>query len=287
MMKLLYGDQPAARSILGTPESVSSFTQKDFRKYHSTFYHPNNSLIVVVGPQKHGSLLTQIKKQFAHAPSVPVPKKKKVNDSQSVPAFSYRERKVDQMHIVAGFRSVPFGHKDAMTAEVLASVLGKGMSSRLFSKVREELGGAYYVRASQDGFSDHGIFSVSAGIDTNRAPHILSEIGHVLAEMKKSEVSSSELAKAKEIIKSGILMGFESTDAIASYYANFAILGQPLKSPKQLIREIDKVTSADVLRLAKKLFVPHKGVLAIVGPKKDDSLKGTFFDCLRSGGMVG
>lgn len=287
MMKLLYADQPAARSILGTPESVSSFTQKDFRKYHTTFYQPNNSLIVIAGPEKHGALITKIKKQFAHIPSVPVPKKKKVNDVQKVSGFSYRERKVDQMHLVAGFRSVRFADKDAMTAEALASVLGRGMSSRLFSKVREELGGAYYVKASHDGLSDHGIFSISAGIDTARAPLILSEIARVLEGVKKEKVPSLELAKAKEILKSAILMGLESTDAIASYYATFAILGQPLKSPKELIKEIDKVTSADVQRLAKKLFVKERGVLAIVGPKKDDSLKDTFFDCLRSGGMVG
>jgi len=280
MMKLLYGDQRAARSVLGVPETVTSFTHTDFETYHKTYYHPNNSLIVVVCPEKQNTVISLIKKHFGALASVSVPKKKKVIDTQKEPLFSYRERKVDQMHIALAFRGLPLAHKDLMAVEVLACVLGKGMSSRLFSKVREELGGAYYVRASHDELTDHGIFCISAGIDTTRAPLILSEIARVLNGMKKEEVSKSELAKAKEILKSGILMGLESTDAIASYYGEFAILGQVPKTPKMLIKEIDAVTTNDILRIAKKLFVPTKGVLAIVGPKKDDSLKQAFFDCL-------
>jgi predicted Zn-dependent peptidase len=279
-MELLYGDQPAGRSILGVPHTVTSFTHTDFKTYHKKYYQPNNSLVVVVGNDTHAAVVKKIKTIFEKLPNTPVPKKQKVRDTQSEPLFHYRERTVDQMHVVLSFRGFPIGHPDAPAAEVLASVLGKGMSSRLFSKVREELGGAYYIRAEHDTLTDHGIFSVLSGIDTLRAPLILSEIATLLKEVKQIPVSKHELKKAKEILISGIQMGLETTDAIAGYYGGLAILGQPLKTPEALIRDIQKVTAEDLMRVAKKLFVPKKGSLAIVGPKKDEGLKKAFFDCL-------
>lgn len=280
LMVLLYGDQPAARSILGVPETVSSFSHKDVRTYHTRYYTPNNSLMVVAGPATHNAVVSLAKKHFAKLPPQIVPKKKKIRNTQKEPLFSYKERRVDQMHIAIGFRGFSIGDKDVPVAEVLAAVLGKGMSSRLFSKVREELGGAYYIRASHDELSDHGIFSISAGIDSSRAPIILSEIASVLCDSKKNLINDKELSKAKEILKSGILMGLESTDAIASYYGGFVIMGQEAKTPEMLIKEIESVTASDVLRVAKKLFTPKNGALAIVGPKKDDTLQSRFFDCL-------
>lgn len=279
-MELLYGDQPVGRSILGVPETVTSFTQKSFISYHKKYYHPNNSIVVVVGPDTHNLVLKKVRSIFGKLPSITIPKRQKVQDNQKEALFHYRERKVDQMHIVAAFRSVPLGHPDAIATEVLVSLLGKGMSSRLFSKVREELGGAYYIRAEQDSLVDHGIVSISSGIDSTRAPLILSEIAHVLSEIKTGSLLQEELQKAKEILIAGIQMGLETTDAIAGYYGSLAILGQPLKTPDVIIREIKNVTAKDVVRIAKKLFVPKNGSLAVIGPKRDESLRYAFFDCL-------
>ena len=161
------------------------------------------------------------------------------------------------------------GHKDHYAIEVLKAVLGVGMSSRLFKKLREEMGVCYYVRAETENHSDHGKFSIATGVDNVRVEKVLDAIVSELKLLKKDLVPPIELEKGKECLLGPLLMWLESSDETAQYFGSQEILHQKLMNPREYIDKIKKVTSVQVLDAARRLFKKNKANLAVIGPFKD------------------
>ncbi len=266
LFALMFGDQPVGWSVAGTKEHVNSFSRKDFIKYQKDHYTGSNTVIAVAGAFDPKTIEQHIKKAFA-AISKEMPKaKKKVNDKQNEPKSVLFHKPTDQAHMALAFRSIPFNHADAPALSLLSTILGGGMSSRLFLLLREELGAAYYVRAEQDAFTDHGIFTITAGIDKNRFAEITQAIITTLKEIKQTPVPVDELNKVKEFTLGMMRLGLESSDSIAGFYGTQLLLKGIYKTPEQLTKEYMKVTAADIQRVAKKLFVVKSANLSVVGP---------------------
>ncbi|HTH93388.1 MAG TPA: pitrilysin family protein [Candidatus Paceibacterota bacterium] len=266
MFSLMYGDQSAGWSIAGTKESVRSFSRKDFVKYQKEHYTAENTLVVIAGAVDPEKALGIVKKSFSAISKETPRAKKKVIDKQSAPQANVFTKKTDQAHISLGFRSVPLKHEDGAAVSLLSTILGGGMSSRLFVELREELGAAYYARAEQDAFTDHGIFSITAGIDKNRFKEIMKRIVVLLNDLKTNPVSIEELNKVKEYSLGMLRLGLESSDNIAGFYGMQLLLKGDYKTPEQLTKEYMKVTAEDIQRVAKKLFVAKNANLSVVGP---------------------
>jgi predicted Zn-dependent peptidase len=175
---------------------------------------------------------------------------------------------IDQAHIAIGFHGVPFGHKDARALSLLATILGRGLSSRLAQKLREELGAAYYVGAGNDMHSDYGVFEITAGVDRTRINEILKEISRILIDLKTTIISDDELHKAREYTLGMQRMGLESSDDLAGFYGVQLMMGGELKTPGELEKLYRAVTPRDIRRVARMLFVRERASLAIVGPYK-------------------
>lgn len=260
----LYGDQPAGYSILGPKENIKSFTREDFLKYHDTHYRAGKTTIVVAGNIDHVQVVDQVKKQFAKIANGGTVSKKKIV-KKSGERILIHNKKHDQAHIVAGVRSIPLGHPDHAALEVAMGVLGTGMSSRLFIRLREEMGAGYYVSAGNASSDDAGEITISTGTEPKRVHEIITAIFDELEKMRKGKVSEDELAKVKESMVGRVFMSMEATDEVASYIAQQATLRRPLQLPRDLEREIRRVSTADVLRVAKKYLKPEKFHLAIIG----------------------
>ncbi len=271
-MKALYGDQPAGWSIAGTKETVRSFTRENFLAYHAEHYVAKATTIIVAGGFNQAKVIGLLKKALAGVNKTKKSTKLAVVEEQKAPAIIVEHRPTDQSHIVLGVRGYPVGHKNQVAAEVLTSILGGGMSSRLFQRLREEMGIGYYVRASYDALTDHGILSVSLGCDTKR---VGEGIEAILAEFKKLKtelVGKEELVKIKQYIAGGLLLELESSDHIAEFFGHQEILRQGLKKPAELIAKINKITAADIQRVANELFLDSKLNLAGVGPLPEDAV---------------
>lgn len=271
---LLYGDQPAGWKVIGTKENITRVSRKDFVDYRRKFYNASNTVVCVVGNfGKIGErrVIGDIGKIFLRMKSGGENKKIKTVEIQTKPEIKIKHKKTDQAHLVLGFRSYDMFHKDRFALALLANILGGTMSSRLFLSVRERLGLAYYVSASDDEYSDCGYFSVRAGVDTDKkkiektVKVILGEIGKIRAR----GVSEKELKKAKDNLRGKMALTLESSDEVASYLAGQELSRREIKTPEQILAKIDKVGKNDILRVARNIFVDEKLNLALIGPVED------------------
>ncbi len=268
LAQLMYGNQPAGRPIIGYKEVVKKITREDMQKYWQKNYVPAATTVVVTGKFNSAEIKKLIKKHFGSLPKKAVNKKLKVVEKQSSPAVTLKYKDSDQAHLAFGFRSKYLKHKDAYNLYVLAAVLGNGMSSRLFKKIRDELGAAYYVWADSDLSTDHGIFTLAVGADTKRAPLIAEVILEECKKLKEEMVPEWELRKVKDYLTGTLTLSLESNSSLAQYLAGELTLKGEWETPAELAKKIKAVTAKDLQRLAREIFQNHKLNLAIIGPFK-------------------
>lgn len=266
LVQLMYGDQPAGRPVIGTRENVRAFSRSALLKYERAHYHASNTVVVVSGAVDATEVRALVKNAFSQIKTAKPKSKKKVVVEKKKLKSIVVHKKSDQAHLCVGFHSVPLGHRDAPTATLLATVLGRGMSSRLFQTLREELGLAYYVGASQDPFTDYGLFSISAGVDKSKVALVCSAIAQILHDLATTTISASELAKAREFTLGTARLGLESSDEIAGFYGIQLLLRGSYKTLAELSREYHTVTADDIRRLARRIFIPANTSVAVVGP---------------------
>ena len=154
---------------------------------------------------------------------------------------------------------------------VLATILGKGMSSRLWQKLREEMGVGYYVHATSDTYTDHGLFTISAGVDIKRIEEVNSTLISECKKIISDPISDEELKKVKDYMCGSFMLGLETSDSRAEYVAGNSIVRGKIESPQEEIEKIQKVTVQEIKDIARKIFVDEGLNLAIIGPYKDKS----------------
>lgn len=266
--KSLYGDQPLGWTVLGPKENIRTFTQKDFLDYRNAHYVASKTTIVVVGNIDEKSVVAQVTEAFKSIPARPRIRKKPVSKTEG-DSVIVKTKKTDQTHIVLGTRSVAVDHADADAMHILTGLLGQGMSSRLFLKLREEMGAGYYVKAGEFESDDIGDVTIATGTEPRRAGEIITAILGELETIRTQVPPEPELAKVKEYLAGMLYMSNESTDAIAYHLGTQAVLHQPLRMPRDIERDLRKVTAKDVVRAAKKYLKPERLHLAIIGPHEN------------------
>jgi len=269
--KVLYGDQPAGWSIAGTKENIYKMVRDNFVNYKNSHYVSSNTVIVVSGNVTSDEVYKEVNKYFKDIKSTDKVKKIKTKDSQAAPNVLVKYKETDQTHFVLGVRTFSLFDKRNVTLSLLSGVLGAGMSSRLFIKLREEMGVAYYVRAYNDPSLDHGSFQISAGVNNTRTEEVIKEILKECNLLIDKKVSENELEKVKSFIIGNMKMSLEATDDIANFYGGQELMKNEIKSLEEKIKEIKKVTSADIQKMAKIIFKNKNLNLAIIGPFKNDA----------------
>ncbi|MDQ5971136.1 MAG: hypothetical protein QG566_82 [Patescibacteria group bacterium] len=267
--ELLYGDQPAGRNIAGTRENVRGMKRDDFVKYKKEHYVASATTIVVAGNIDTKQVLNEAKKHFKEVHTGAKGKKKKTISTQKSPAVLLKYKDSDQTHFVLGVRSFDMFDKKNSTLSLLGGILGMGMSSRLFIKLREDMGVAYYVRAGNDTSLDHGAFQISAGVTNARAEEVIKEILKECKKLTEELVSEKELAKVKSFIIGNSKLSLEATDDIANFYGGQEILKKEMKTIEEKAKELNKVTAVDIRNMARKIFIKKNLNLTIIGPFKD------------------
>lgn len=265
--KLLYGDQPAGRSIAGTKENIKKMTRNDIVNYKKKNYVAEKTLVVVAGKIDKKEVFKEIEKSFKNIPVSKGLKAVKTKESQKETQIKTKNKKTDQTHLSFGFRTFSYrDKKNRSKALLLASILGGSMSSRLFLKLREEMGVAYYVSAGSSTQKDCGYLNIRAGVNNGRLKEVVLEILKECERIANDGISPRELNKAKTIRISRLKMGLESSEDIAYFYGtNELLLNESTSLPLQ-IKEIKSVTEEDIKKLAQKIFRNDNLNLAIVGP---------------------
>ena len=269
IMRLLYGNQPAGWNVTGEKKNILNMRRDDFVRYKANHYLPEATVIIITGQITPKAALQGVSKIFKSVKRGRKIKKVKTKNIQMKPRALIKFKQTDQTHFILGVRTYDLFNKRNPTLSVLGGILGGGMSSRLFQKLREEMGVGYYVRAYEDAYTDHGFFQISAGVDNGRIEEVIVAILEECQKLKNYEVAEEELNKVKECLIGNMKLSLESTDDIANFYGGQELLKGEIKSAEEKAKEIRAVTARGIKALANDIFKNNKLNLALIGPFKE------------------
>jgi len=254
--------QALGAPILGQPDIIGSMQRETLMNYVDRYYTPDNIVISAAGHVDHDRFVQQVEEAFAALKPAGGQTAYKQADYRG---GEFREDKtLEQSHLILGFQGVPRLHKDYYTAQVLSTLLGGGMSSRLFQEVREKRGLVYSIFSFHQGFRDDGQFGVYAGTGPADLPELVPVVCQELMAVTQS-VSEEELARAKAQMKSALLMGRESMMTRADQAAKYLIFHDDVLDIDRLLARIDAVDRDAVSRVAQGIFTSTPTIAAL-GP---------------------
>ncbi|WP_447969156.1 M16 family metallopeptidase [Nitrospira sp. M1] len=267
--KDVLGTHPLGRPILGEPETMSSLKRRDLLRYLQDQYHPEKTVVSIAGNFKVEELLPQLNQYFggwsrdrASKPSevqIPWP------DNDSSKARVYR-KKLEQVHLCMGFKGLPVGHPDRYTANVLNTILGGGVSSRLFQQLREKRGLAYTIYSHLSGFSDGGLLTVYAATRSEEVETVVRVVCKEIQKLCRRGVTEDELQRTKTQLKGNLMLGLEGTYGRMNKLAKNELYQGRYVSLQEMIKEIDRISIGDINQLNKQLLDLNGLVVTALGP---------------------
>ncbi|MBI2574064.1 MAG: insulinase family protein [Candidatus Wildermuthbacteria bacterium] len=267
--KVLYGDQPAGWDIAGTKETVSRLTRVALASYMKSQYVASNTVVALSGNIDVEKAKRKTSALFRSIPVSSFRVKQQVAENQKNPQTLVEFRKTDQTHFVLGTRAFGLLDSRRYAQAVLATALGGMMSSRLFVKIREQLGLAYYVSTTSETTPETGYVATSAGVRNGEAAMAVKEIIKEYQALKTRLIPLSELQKAKDNLLGKLAIGLEASDTRASFHAMQELLERKISTLDAVYDRIKKVRSSDLRRLAQEIFRPDRLNLALLGPFED------------------
>jgi predicted Zn-dependent peptidase len=266
---LLFGDQPLGWDVIGSKETVRAATRETFLDYLGHWYRPKR-IVVGLGGRLDGDITAEVEELFGDLPAGETGEAEPVEipatDGHSV---SIHEKTSDQAHIVLGTLSRPLAHPDRYVLQLLAAVLGGGMSSRLFTEVRERRGLAYYVFCQNNPYLDTGTLYAQAGVDLNRVEQAVETIVQELRRVVDEPVGAEELSKVKEYAKGRLVLQLESPQGLIGFGLRREVMEGQAIDPAEVIAGLEAVSAEDIQRVAGEVIGERKFHLALIGPFDD------------------
>ncbi len=268
----VYAGTTLGWNIAGTPKTMKDMKQEDILSYYKEYYQPSTMVIAVAGNfQKDASSL--IEKYFGSAkdakipptPFVPFANKNRLGDA---PYVRIQNKKTEQIQVALGFPSFGIDDQRNVALGLLSVILGGNMSSRLFVEVRERRGLAYFVRAANSVYDDVGVYSIRAGLDKKRLPLAMKTIVSELKKVTRTGVTAEELKNAKTFLHGQLSIRMEDSFDRAEWFAKQAMFKEIRLTPQEYLVLVDMLTSDDLKRVAKEIFVMSRMSVAVVGPYK-------------------
>jgi len=263
--KLLYGNQSAGRPIIGKKETIKNFSREMILQYKKQQYVAQNLVLGVSGNFDEKEILEKIAKYFQKVKPGKKRERPKLIENQKKPEILLEKRKVDQCHLILGTRGVNLFDERKYIQEVLATLLGGMMSSKLFQKIREGMGIAYYIFSESHSDLDSGYLAVFAGLKIEEVKKGIEEILKELRKIKNN-ISPKELKKAKENIKGKLDIVLENPENRLNFYLLQELLENRILTKKEFFEKIEKVTLNQVKRFAEKFFRLGNLNLALIHP---------------------
>jgi predicted Zn-dependent peptidase len=266
---LLWGDQPLGREIIGRKETVQDATRETFMGYLDRWYKPSR-MVLGVGGRIGDGLLERAQELLGDLEDA--------ETGEPEPATPHANGRVivstkqsEQAHISLGVHSIPLDHPDRYAIQLLATALGGGMSSRLFSEVRERRGLAYYVYGLNHSYTDAGTLYTQSGVDIARIDDAVTTVATELRKIAAEPLQAEELEKARNFAKGRFVLQLESPQGLMMFGLRKEVLERRLPDPDEVLRGLDAVTSDDVARVASELITRDRLRLAVIGPFDDAS----------------
>ena len=264
LARAVWGNHPLGRSILGTQETVTSFNSDTIRGCFNRAYQPERIVIAAAGNLQHGPFVDKISRAFE------VVRKGNSFPERAKPTMDWvasaHPKNLEQVHICLGTEGVHATDPRRHACALMNVIMGGNMSSRLFQEIRERRGLAYAVYSFVSSYSDTGLIGVYVGVDKTNTQEVLQLIVKEMSRLREQPVESSELRNAKEHLKGGVYLAAESTDNQMTRLAHNEIIFGRHVPLKELVDEVEKVTTEDILQLAQDTFQDKAVSLSLLGP---------------------
>jgi predicted Zn-dependent peptidase len=267
--EILWPGHPLGRDIAGSKESVAAATRDMMLDYLARQYQPGNTVLAVAGDIQHREVVNMVGQattSWANRQPQPAPLAYQEKLARRV---LVENRDTEQSHLCLALPGLSITHPDRFKLDLLNVILGEGMSSRLFTEIRDKLGLAYSIQSYAEHFLDTGSITISAGVDTGNLP---VAIGAILGELSRLRETTpeSELTKAKELSKGRLLLRLEDSRSVAGWMGGQEILTGSILSVDEVISIVDAITAEELQRLAEELLIGEQLRLAVVGPVPPD-----------------
>ena len=269
--ELLWPDQPLGREVIGYKETVSSTTKKQLLDYVARRYMPNNTVLSIAGNIQHEEAIAQIKPVFDKWAAGELFTGYTTNASQTETRLRIEPKDIEQAHLCLAVHGLSRFHPQRFVVDLLNTVLGGGMSSRLFMEIRERRGLAYDIHSYTEHFLSSGSFAIYAGVDPRKIETAVAAILEELSNIKQG-ITATELTRAKELSKGRLYLRFEDSHHVALWYGGQEILTRQILDMDDVISIVDAITMAELKKLAEEILTDGGLNLAITGPIKEDSL---------------
>jgi predicted Zn-dependent peptidase len=257
-------DHPLGKPILGTRETVKRFDRDMICAYYSAVYAPSNLIVTAAGNLTHERLVALVREHFESLPISPSVPNDQVPTTHA--RIALRNKKaLEQVHLCLGVPSYPLPHQERFACYVLNTLLGGGMSSRLFQNIRERQGLAYAVFSELNPYRDTGCLSIYAGTSVESARKVVESILNEFRELREQPVSEEELRRAKDHLKGSLMLSLESTGSRMTNLARQEMYFGRFFTLDELVESIESVAAADVQRIAQTFFDPKQIALTILG----------------------
>jgi predicted Zn-dependent peptidase len=259
-------NDPLARSILGTAATVSSFDQTAVRAFHASRFVPSNVIVSAAGHLKHDEMIALVERHFGALAPAGDDKLVRFPAPKATPHITLKKKKsLEQVQICLGVPAPAVDSPDRYVLYLLNSILGGGMSSRLFQSVREDAGLAYSIYSELSPYRDTGALSVYAGTSIEKTPEMIRLIVEEFRKLKTEPIGEDELERAKNQSKGNIVLGLESSSARMGNLARQQMYYGRFHTVDEIIADVDRVTPADVQRVATELLVGDNISLTLLG----------------------
>src|SRR5437870_2544711 len=243
---LMWPDQALGRDIAGSPASVEGISRDAMLEYLSTQYVPENTVVAVAGNLSHEQVLAEVQRHTARWKRAPYGGWEPARDGQDAYRIGLRSKKTEQTQVLLGYPAYSAFHPDRYILDVMNTVLGEGMSSRLFLEIREIRSLAYDVHSSAAHYLDTGAFVVGAAVDPRKVDECIRAVRGELERLRSAAVPEQELVKAKEYIKGRILLRMEDSRAVSSWIGGQELLHREIRSVDEIVDEVEAVTTQGI-----------------------------------------
>ncbi len=263
--RIMWPKSQFGADIIGTRKTVTALTRDQIMGFKKIFYQPGNIILGVGGSFDGAKIFKKINATWGKLPNHAVPKFEAAEvKHQAKPQAVVKHKDTKQAHLALGFKSFGHGDKRNPAAGLLAAILGSSMSSRLFVKIREERGLAYYVYSSNSLSADVGEFTVAAGLRVDKTDLALSAILAELSRTKKELVGKEELRKAKDYIRGKVALHLEGVHEQLDWCLDRLATHGKVEQPAAYFARIEAVTPEQIRAVAKEIFTPKRMSLSIV-----------------------
>ena len=263
--ELVWPNHPLGRDIAGDRESVKAITRDGMLNYLKRQYQPDNTVVCIAGNVPHPEIVTAVNQMLGNWTGEQPKSGYTAYEPRQDKRLKIEKRKTEQAHLCLALPGLPLLHPQRFTIDLLNAILGEGMSSRLFTEIRERLGLAYSIHSYVEHYLDSGAVTVCAGVEPKKLETAIRAILEQFQKLK-TPVAESELTKAKEFAKGRLILRLEDSRNVAGWLGGQEVLTKRILNPDQLISIIDAITTEELKEIAQKLIIGNELRLAVVGP---------------------